>query len=411
MKQEQIIFNDPIYGFITINDPLICDIINHRYFQRLRRVKQLGLTYLVYPGALHTRFQHVIGALHLMQQALEVLRRKGVEITDDEFQAACIAILLHDIGHNPFSHALEGLFVEGVDHEDISILIMEKLNLEFNGQLDLCLKVFKNEYKKHFLHQLVSSQLDTDRLDYLNRDTFYTAVAEGHVGVERIIQTLNVVDGELVFEEKGIHSITSFLFARSTMYSQVYLHKTVLSAEQILARVVLRAKALYRGGKDLFLTAGIRYFFEHKVSLAELKENDEALEMFINCDDDDLLTCMKEWCRSEDIILATLCQSIIYRRLFRVELQDNEIEPSRFEEIKRIVKDKISITDEDVQSLVFTGETLNRMYNIKHENINILMKQGSISDIAKKTDHFNLSSLSRPVKKYYLCYPKEFVEV
>lgn len=407
MKQKQIIFNDPIYGFIRINDTLIYDIIHHPYFQRLRRIKQLGLTYLVYPGALHTRFQHVLGAVHLMQQVLTVLRQKKQVISDEEYQGACIAILLHDIGHNPFSHALEGAFVEEANHEAISILIMEKLNVVFDGKLGLALSIFKDEYDKKYLHQLVSSQLDTDRLDYLKRDTFYTAVTEGGVGVDRIIQTINVVNDQLVIEEKGIHSIISFLMARSTMYSQVYLHKTVLAAEQILLRVVSRAKLLRRQGKDLFLTRGLEYYFVNELNLENLYNDQSALEYFVSLDDDDLLTCMKEWCYHDDIVLSTLCKSIIYRHLFKVEVSKEPFDETEIHQIKNAVSKKLGVDTTEVNSMVFKGETFNRVYDLEHENINILSKDGKISDIATYSDHLNLSSLSRPVKKYYICYPKE----
>ncbi|GAA0745605.1 HD domain-containing protein [Gaetbulibacter jejuensis] len=399
------IFNDPIYGFITIPNSLIFDLIEHRYFQRLRRITQMGMSYLVYPGAHHTRFHHAIGCMHLMQKAVNVLRFKGVAISEEEENALYIAILLHDIGHGPFSHAMEHSIVSGVSHEDISMLFMEQLNKEFNSSLTLAIAIFKGNYSRKFLCQLISGQLDMDRSDYLKRDSFYTGVAEGNINSERLITMLNVVDDVLVVEEKGIYSVEKFLVARRFMYWQVYLHKTSLAAEQLLMRVLSRAKELTNKGVHLQASEPLQYFLKNEISLDDF--NKETLEAFSRLDDYDIVSAMKTWQFHEDFVLRNLCEMIINRDLLKVKIKNKKIKKDVLLKHTQNLMNKHSISKEEAEYFVFYGEISNQAYNAKKQGINILQKNGKIVDIAKVSDQFNIKSLSKQVTKYYICYPKD----
>lgn len=406
-QNKRKILNDPVYGFISIPDELIFDIIQHPYFQRLRRIKQLGLTHLVYPGALHTRFHHAIGTMFLMNEAIEVLRSKGHEITDSEAQAVTIAILLHDIGHGPFSHALENSIAYGLTHEDLSNLFMKKLNEEFDGKLTKAIEIFQNRYEKKFLHQLVSSQLDVDRLDYLKRDSFFTGVSEGVISTERIIKMLNIANDNLVIEAKGIYSIEKFLIARRLMYWQVYLHKTVLSAENLLINILKRAKYLVERGIVLFATPAFLEFLKHKYNRSDFENNPELLENFAKLDDYDIFTSIKVWCGCDDQILSLLCTKLVNRDLFEVQLQNHPFDETFLASIKEKVKKLYSVSDEDTKYFIISEQVENNAYTSQHDNINILFKDGTIVDIAKASDLLNIQVLSKLVTKYFLCFPKE----
>ena len=399
------ILNDPIYGFITIPNSLIFDLIAHKYFQRLRRISQMGMSYLVYPGAHHTRFHHAMGCMHLMQKAVNVLRFKGVDISQEEEDALLIAILLHDIGHGPFSHAMEHSIVPGVSHEAISLLFMERLNIEFNGSLTLAIQIFKGEYPRNFMCQLISSQLDMDRADYLKRDSFYTGVAEGNINAERLIAMLNVVDDELVVEEKGIYSVEKFLVARRLMYWQVYLHKTSVSAEQLLMRVLKRAKELSNRGVDLKASSALSYFLKNEINHTNFTI--ETLDIFAHLDDYDIVSAMKEWQYCEDFVLKNLCTMIINRDLLKVKLKNKKHKIENVKEYKEKVMKRYDISAKEADYFVFTGQVSNQAYELKSQNINILYKSGKIQDIVKASDQLNLKALSKPVTKYYICYPKE----
>ncbi|MGL4599233.1 MAG: HD domain-containing protein [Bacteroidia bacterium] len=401
------IFNDPVYGFVTVPSELVFQLIDHPYFQRLRRIRQLGLTNLVYPGALHTRFHHAMGAMHLMDQAIEVIRSKGHTISEAEAEAANIAILLHDIGHGPFSHALENSIVHHVTHEDISGLIMDRLNVELGGKLDLAIKIFRNQYKKEFLHQLVSGQLDMDRLDYLRRDSFFTGVSEGIVSSDRIVKMLNVVNDQLVVEDKGIYSIEKFIIARRLMYWQVYLHKTVLSAEHLLVNILKRAKMLAEQGIELFCTPALKIFLYDKITKTAFVKRPEVLEAFARLDDYDLMAAIKVWTDHSDRILAELCRNLVDRNLYAVELQNKPFSGSYVEELQRKARKKYGVNKEELPFYVFTGAVQNKAYSTDNIRINILFKNGQVMDIAEAADLFNISVLARPVKKYFLCYPKQ----
>ena len=401
--------NDPIYGFTTIPNELIFDLIEHPYYQRLRRISQLGLTYLVYPGAYHTRFHHAIGAMHLMQNAIKTLQSKGHKITKDEELAVLIAILLHDIGHGPFSHALEHSIVNGVNHEQISMMIMDKLNVEFDGKLSLAIQIFQNKYPKKFLHQLISSQLDVDRLDYLKRDSFYSGVSEGVINSDRIISMFNVFNGELVVDAKAIYSLEKFIIARRLMYWQVYLHKTVLSAEFSLVEVLKRAKTLVQEGVDLFSTSALMKFLKNDYCLDNFNTNPELLELFCQLDDFDIMTCVKEWTGHSDKVLSVLSQKIIQRKLLKIELQDNEFNYSYIEKIRNKASQIYELSHRECKHLVFTNKIDNKAYNPKKDKINLLFKDGNIVDIAEAADQLNISVLAQTVTKHFLCYPKECV--
>ena len=410
MNKKKII-NDPVYGFITIPSDLVYDLIQHPYVQRLRYIKQLGMTHLVYPGALHTRFHHALGAMHLMGLALETIKSKGQAISYQEEEAVTVAILLHDIGHGPFSHALEHTIVDGVSHEHISTLLMDNLNREFDGKLGLALEIFNNRYHKKFLYQLVSGQLDLDRMDYLNRDSFFTGVSEGVISFDRIIKMLDVVDDQLVVEEKGIYSIEKFLIARRLMYWQVYLHKTVIAAEQMLVKILERAKELSGEGRNLFASPCFSYFLKNSISREEFKNDPRNIERFTKLDDNDIFTSIKVWVNDEDLILSTLCSHLISRNLYQVEITN---EPPPIEIINDLadkVTDEYEISDDDTSYFVFTDTIKNKAYSVGDGSIKIVMKDGSIQDIAKASDNSNLESLARTVQKYILCYLKELKNV
>jgi HD superfamily phosphohydrolase len=405
------IINDPIYGFVTIPSELVYDLINHPVFQRLRRIKQLGLTNLVYPGALHTRFHHAIGAMHLMQDAVLTLRQKDIQITDEEEQAVLIAILLHDVGHGPFSHALEHSIVKGVSHESISSLLMDKLNKEFAGKLSLAIRIFNGKYPKQFLHQLVSSQLDMDRLDYLKRDSFFTGVSEGVINSDRIIKMLNVVKNELVVEQKAIYSIEKFLIARRLMYWQVYLHKTVLSAEYLLMHILSRAKELAASGKELFATPAFKEFLYNDYSKIDFEKNPRLLDLFAKLDDTDVSASIKGWTVHEDVILSRLCNNLLERKLFRIEMQNTPLKGSYKEIFIEKVMRSYQLSRKEAGYFVFTDKVNNSAYNASKFNINLLMGNGELVDVAKASDQLNIQSLSTTVTKHFICYPKEFREV
>jgi HD superfamily phosphohydrolase len=401
------IFNDPVYGFITVPSELVFKLIEHPFFQRLRRIRQLGLTNLVYPGALHTRFHHAMGAMHLMHEAIDVIRSKGHDISDEEAQGAEIAILLHDIGHGPFSHALETSIVHNITHEDLSALLMDRLNAEFNGQLDIAIKIFRNKYKKKFLHQLVSSQLDLDRLDYLGRDSFFTGVSEGIISSDRIVKMFDVVNDELVVEDKGIYSVEKFLVARRLMYWQVYLHKTVLSAEHLLVNILKRAKELAENGEELFCTPSLKLFLYNRFTKSAFINNPEVIEAFAKLDDYDIMASIKVWADHKDKVLSFLCNNMVNRKLYAVRLQQKRFNISDVDELKKRAAKKFSLSKEEIPYYVFTGAVQNNAYASDDIRINILFKNGEVLDIAKAADLFNISVLAHPVKKYFLCYPKE----
>ena len=401
------IINDPVYGFISIPSHLIFDLIQHPYVQRMRYIRQLGMTHLVYPGALHTRFHHAIGAMHLMGLAVETLRSKGHVITEAEEEAVTIAILLHDIGHGPFSHALEHTIVEGISHEHISTLLINSLNHHFGGKLDMALAIFKGQYPKKFLAQLVSGQLDIDRMDYLCRDSYFTGVSEGVISFDRIIKMLDVVDDNLVVEEKGIYSIEKFLIARRLMYWQVYLHKTVIAAEQMLVKILERAKELSVGGRRLFATPCFAHFLNNSISREEFTSDPQHLEKFSKLDDNDIYTSIKVWADDEDLILSTLCQHLIERNLYQVVISN---ESPSLDQIDALVEEAVSqfnVDEDDASYFVFTDTIKNNAYSVGDGNINLLMKDGTIQDITKASDNSNLEALAKTVKKYILCYLKD----
>lgn len=400
------ILNDPIYGFITIPNSLIFDLIQHKYFQRLRRITQMGMSYMVYPGAHHTRFHHAIGCMHLMQQTVNVLRFKGIAISEEEEQGLYIAILLHDIGHGPFSHAMEHSIVKSVSHEQISLLFMEKLNAEFNSKLTLAIQIFKGEYHRPFMCQLISGQLDMDRADYLKRDSFYTGVAEGNINSERLITMLNVVDDKLVVEEKGIYSVEKFIIARRFMYWQVYLHKTGLVAEQLLIRALKRAKEL-NAKKDLKISGALQYFIDNEISLSDF--NDDTLNIFSKLDDFDIISALKEWQHIDDFVLGNLSSMIINRNLLKIKIKNKKTKEQSLTKRIDSLMQKHSITKEEAEYFVFGGEISNQAYQISHHNINILHKSGKIEDIVKASDHLNVKALAKPIIKYYICYPKQLL--
>ncbi|ATP58320.1 phosphohydrolase [Pedobacter ginsengisoli] len=405
MNKKKII-NDPVYGFINIPSEIVFDLISHPYFQRLRYIKQLGMTHLVYPGALHTRFHHALGAMHLMGLAIEILRSKGHKINSEEEEAATIAILLHDIGHGPFSHALEYSLAHGIKHEDISMLIMEKLNAEFGGRLTPAIDIFKGKYHKKFLAQLVSGQLDLDRMDYLNRDSFFTGVSEGVISFDRIIKMFNVLDDNLVIEEKGIYSIENFLISRRLMYWQVYLHKTVIAGEMVLVKILKRAKELAARGEALFATPALQHFLINDVTEADFFSEDIHLSMFVQLDDQDIFASIKVWRNHGDRILAQLCKMLTNRNLYKVEITNDAPDQNRVDVLKENTAEFLNLIGDEVSYFVFTDVVRNRAYDAGNSNINILLKNNIIIDIAKASDLSNLESLDKTVKKHILCYPR-----
>lgn len=406
-KNKRKIINDPVYGFISTPSDLLYDIIQHPYFQRLRRIKQLGLTDLVYPGALHTRFHHALGAMFLMGEALKNLRLKGHDITDQEFESAQIAILLHDIGHGPFSHVLENTLLNNVHHEAISKLIMEKLNEEFGGKLDLAIEMFADKYPRKFFNQLISSQLDIDRLDYLNRDSFFTGVSEASIGSERIIKMLNIFDNKLVVEQKGIYSIENFLNARRFMYWQVYLHKTAIAAEAMLIQIIIRAKELTNAGDSLVMMPNLKMFIENNIDYQTFSQNKAYLETFLKLDDYDIWASVKLWADAPDYTLSTLCTFLLERKLFKIELSEKQFDTSYIEKIKNKLKSNLKISQENIHHFFIENIATNSAYHETTQNINILTKEGTIKEISEASDLPTIKALSNIVKKYYICYAKD----
>lgn len=406
-QNKRKIINDPVYGFINITDDFVFDLIEHPWFQRLRRIIQLGLTHLVYPGALHTRFHHSIGAMHLMQEAMHVLKSKGQSITEKEQQGAIAAILLHDIGHGPFSHALEHTLVKNGEHEMMSKAIMNRMNETFDGKLDLAIDIFNHRYPKKFLSQLVSGQLDVDRLDYLTRDSFFTGVSEGIIGTQRIIKMLNVSGDELVVEKKGIYSIEKFIIARRIMYWQVYLHKTVLSAENMLIKILERAKFLKKAGQNLFTTPPLNFFLTNPIQKDEFHSNPEIIDHFVQLDDYDILTAIKIWANDDDPVLSMLCTSLVNRKLFKCEIQDEPFDYFYIESLKDKILSKYAISENDLRYFLISDTTSNYAYNIGHDEIYIMSKSGKITDIENTSDHLNISVLSKATIKHFICYPKD----
>lgn len=404
-NNKKKIFNDPVYGFISIPDEFIFDLIEHPYMQRLRRIMQLGMSHLVYPGALHTRFHHVLGAMHLMTLAVATIRRKGHEITPEEERAVLIAILLHDIGHGPFSHALEYDIVHGVSHEDISGYFIERLSKEFGDDMQRALLIFKNKHPKPFLYQLVSSQLDMDRLDYLNRDSFYTGVSEGIIGSDRLIEMLDVRDGNLVLEEKGIYSIEKFIVARRLMYWQVYLHKTVVAAEFMLIHALRRAKQVAKSGQELFASPTLMYFLKNDITHKDFKNDPTVLDKFADLDDYDILGALKVWQHHPDKILSALSRRLVNRQLFKIEVSKEPFSPDRIQLEKELIRDQFKLNGDEVDFFVYSDILSNNAYNQNKQNINMLMKNGEIIDLTKASDNLNISALASPVEKYFLCYP------
>lgn len=400
------IINDSVYGLVSINSELIFDLIEHPIFQRLRGIKQLGLSSLVYPGALHTRFQHVIGAMSLTAQAVDVLIAKGINITAEEKDAVCAAVLLHDIGHGPFSHTLEQVIITGAHHEQISLAFMQLINTAFSGRLSMCIAIFTNTYPKKFLHQLVSSQLDMDRLDYLRRDSFYTGVQEGVIGHDRIINMLNVHNDELVIDEKGIYSVEKFLIARRLMYWQVYLHKTVIAAETLLVKILQRACYLAEQDQDLFASPDFKYFLYNRPNAQQLLQNPEVLLRYSKLDDSDVFLSVKVWCNHKDKILAYLCTQLRDRQLPKIELKNEEFSQDSINELKSQVAVKLEITEDEANYFVFTNSVSNKAYSPDDFNIKVLYKNGTTTDITAASDQYNISALAKPVTKYFLCYPK-----
>ena len=397
------IINDPIYGFIHIPSTLVFDIIEHPYFQRLRRINQMGLSYLVFPGAKHTRFEHVLGCVFLMQKTVEMLRFKGIQISEKEAEGLYIAILLHDIGHGPFSHAMEHSIVEGISHEEISLRFMQELNKVFNGKLDTAIAIFQGTYPRKFMHQLISGQLDMDRADYLKRDSFYTGVAEGNINSERLISMLNVRNDELVVEEKGLYSVEKFLIARRLMYWQVYLHKTSVVAEQILIRLLKRAKELVQQGQELTMSTALAFFVKNKISKDNFSQ--EVLEMFALLDDTDIISAMKEWQFHPDVVLSKLSKMLLNRDLLKIKVRLNDFEEQKIKRLQKLSLAK-GIEEKDMKYFVFTGVMTNRAYNPGKEIIKILTKNGRVVDLTKTSEAINLEPLSQVTERYYICYPK-----
>jgi uncharacterized protein len=402
------IINDPVHGFIIIPTDFIFDLLEHPYIQRLRRIKQLGLTSFVYPGATHTRFQHALGAVHLMGLAIENIRQKGTFITDEEAEAAQVAILLHDIGHGPFSHALEESIIDGLTHEDLSVLLMDNLNREFDGRLEIAISIFNNLYPKKFLHQLVSGQLDMDRMDYLMRDSFYAGVVEGTIGTERIIKMLNVVDDQLVVEAKGIYSIEKFLIARRLMYWQVYFHKTVIAAENLLVKLLRRAREVAETDPALFATEPLNFFLKNHVERDSLKQlRTEILSYFVGLDDDDIMVSAKSWKNHKDKLLSALSENLIRRMLPRVKISEEPFHEDRMAELRIAASEKYGINMAETSYLIYSGLISNKTYSGKTDTIKIIYNNGEMKDLSEASDIFHLQNLTETKKKYFLCYPKD----
>ncbi|WP_338871388.1 HD domain-containing protein [Spirosoma sp. SC4-14] len=400
------ILNDPVYGFITIPSELLFDLVEHPYFQRLRRIKQLGLSEYVYPGALHTRFHHALGAMHLMGQATHTLRSKGHYLTDEECEAAQIAILLHDIGHGPFSHVLECCLLEDVHHERISLLLMHELNQQFDGQLSMAIEMFEGTYERPFFHQLISSQLDMDRMDYLNRDGYYTGVAEGAIGAERIIKMLDLVDDQLVVEAKGTLSVENFLNARRLMYWQVYLHKTSICCESMLIQILRRARFLLRQGETVFASDAFMLFLRESVSLDAFLSSRMYINAFTQLDDYDVWACIKQWALHNDTVLATLCQMLLDRRLFKIVLSTEPFAGELLRELETQLR-RTGLADEDLSYFLVEGQATNAAYLPTQDRIAIKLKTGHVIDIADASDLSNIQVLTNIVRRYYVCWAKE----
>lgn len=405
--QASKIINDPVFGFINIPKGLLYDIVRHPILQRLNRIKQVGLSSVVYPGAQHTRFQHSLGAFYLMSEAIQHLQAKGNFIFDSEAEAVKAAILMHDIGHGPFSHVLEDTIVQGISHEEISLMLMESINREFAGQLTLAIQIFKDEYPKRFLHQLVSGQLDMDRLDYLSRDSFYSGVSEGNIGAARIIKMLDVKNDQLVVESKGIYSIENFLVARRLMYWQVYLHKTSVAYEKMLVSTLLRAKELANMGVELFASPALKFFLYNDINRERFKNDPECLEKFLLLDDNDIWTALKVWCNHNDIILSTLSQGMVNREVFKVEVSAQPSTEEQIDAISERIANQLHISKKDSHYFISTTSIEKNMYNPADDSIDILYNDGSTTNIAEASDMLNISVLSKKVKKYYLCYLRE----
>lgn len=401
---DRKIINDPVFGFINIPKGLLYDIVCHPLLQRLTRIKQLGLSSAVYPGAQHTRFQHSLGAFHLMSETIKHLKAKGNFIFDSEAEAVQAAILLHDIGHGPFSHVLENTLVGGVSHEEISLMLMERMNKDMKGQLSLAIQIFKDEYPKRFLHQLVSGQLDMDRLDYLRRDSFYTGVSEGNIGSARIIKMLDVKDDHLVVESKGIYSIENFLMSRRLMYWQVYLHKTSVASEKMLISTLLRAKELAAHGVELFASPALRFFLYHAIGKDEFYNDPNCLENFIQLDDNDIWTALKVWSNHSDVVLSQLSRGIINRKLFKVEVSTSPLSKKRKDELLQIISKQLFISTKEANYFLSVSSIENNMYKKEDDSIEIIYNDGTTKNIAEASDMLNISLLSRKVKKYYVCY-------
>lgn len=399
------IISDPVYGFINITSPLVLKLIEHPYIQRLRQISQLGLTSFVYPGAVHTRFQHALGSYHLMNNAIEVLRKKGHDITKEESEAANMAILLHDIGHAPFSHVLEKIIIPKIKHEEISSLMIEELNKHFDGKLSMVIDIYKGVYKKSFLCQLISGQIDIDRLDYLKRDSFFCGVPEGFIGVDRIIKMMNVKNNQLVIDNKGIYSVEKFLVARRFMFWQVYLHKTVVSADQLLRKILDRARFLFSKNNNIELSKGLSYFFKEN---NPLKNIDEFLKHFVLLDDIDIYALIKKWIYHEDKILSSLSQRIVNRKLFKIEFSDTEFKKEKIESIRTLIKKNLDIHEDEIDYFFIVGKIAPKSYSplIEH-SIDILFEDGSIKDMSEVSVLLNIEKLLKSDTKYYLCYPKE----
>ena len=397
---------DPVFGFINVPRGLLLQIVKHPLMQRLSRIKQLGMASVVYPGAQHTRFQHSLGAFHLMSEAIKVLSQKGIFIFDSEAEAVQAAILMHDIGHGPFSHVLENTLIHGISHEEISLMMMDKMNKEMGGELTLAIKIFRDEYPKRFLHQLISSQLDMDRLDYLRRDSFFTGVTEGNIGSARIIKMLNVVDDQLVIDYKGIYSIENYLTSRRLMYWQVYLHKTTVACEKVLVNALLRAKKLASEGVELFASPALHYFLYNDVDAAHFHTDSEALKHYVDLDDNDIWSAVKVWKDSDDKVLALLSNDLIERHPFRVEIHDEEVSDERIAELRKELAEYFGITPEDAWFLISLNTIQKDMYDIHDDHISILNKDNTLKDIAEASEILNVELLSKKIRKYYLCYQR-----
>ena len=403
---EVKIINDPVFGFIKIPKGILYGIVEHPLFQRLNRINQLGLASVVYPGARHTRFQHSLGAFHLMSEAIQNLQQKGQFIFDSEAEAVQAAILMHDIGHGPFSHVLENTLIHGISHEEISLMMMEEINRSMNGQLNLAISIFKGDYPKNFLHQLISSQLDMDRLDYLRRDSFYTGVTEGNIGSARIIKMLNVIDDSLVVEHKGIYSLENYLTTRRLMYWQVYLHRTCVAYEKVLINMLTRAKDLIKMGQDVFASPALYYFLSNNVDAAWFDTHPEALQNYGELDDSDIWSAMKAWKHHSDKILSTLATDMLDRKIFKVEVHEEPITEDRIAELKEKIAQKLDISIDDAHYLMSVNTISKDMYNVDDDSITILYKDGSVRDISEASELLNVQLLSKKIRKYYLCYQR-----